>query len=63
MIAALVKYSSGATGVIQASTAFWPGYTERIEIHGTKGTAIITGDKLTAWQVENDVGEPGAVSL
>jgi predicted dehydrogenase len=58
VIAALVKYSSGATGVIQASTACWPGYTERLEIHGTKGTAIISGDKLTTWNVENDSGEP-----
>jgi UDP-N-acetyl-2-amino-2-deoxyglucuronate dehydrogenase len=41
---------------------FWPGHTERIEIHGTKGTAIISGDKLTAWQVENDSGEPAPVS-
>ncbi|HTC90929.1 MAG TPA: Gfo/Idh/MocA family oxidoreductase, partial [Bryobacteraceae bacterium] len=40
----------------------WPGHTERIEIHGTKGTAIITGDKLTAWQVENDSGDPAPVS-
>jgi UDP-N-acetyl-2-amino-2-deoxyglucuronate dehydrogenase len=58
VVAALVKYASGATGVIQSSTAFWPGYTERIEIHGTKGTAIISGDKLTTWHVENDSGEP-----
>lgn len=58
VVAALVKYASGATGVLQASTAFWPGFTERIEIHGSKGTAIISGDKLTAWQVENDSGEP-----
>ena len=56
VLAAVVKYSSGATGVIQASTAFWPGYTERIEIHGTRGTAIISGDKLTRWDVENDRG-------
>src|SRR5580698_1518939 len=62
VLAAVMKYKSGATGVIQASTAFWPGYTERIEIHGTKGTAIITGDKLTAWQVENDSGEPAPVA-
>ncbi|MGA2879523.1 MAG: Gfo/Idh/MocA family oxidoreductase [Bryobacteraceae bacterium] len=62
VLAAVMKYSSGATGVIQASTAFWPGHTERIEIHGTKGTAIITGDKLTAWQVENDSGDPAPVS-
>jgi predicted dehydrogenase len=58
VVSALVKYGSGATGVIQSSTAFWPGYTERIEIHGTKGTAVISGDKLTTWHVENDSGEP-----
>ena len=58
VVTALVKYASGATGVIQSSTAFWPGYTERMEIHGTKGTAVISGDKLTTWQVENDSGEP-----
>jgi UDP-N-acetyl-2-amino-2-deoxyglucuronate dehydrogenase len=55
---ALVRYRSGATGVIQASTAFWPGYPERLELHGTKGTAIITGDQLSAWDVQNDVGPP-----
>jgi len=58
VLAALVKYSSGATGVIQAATAFWPGYNERLEFHGTKGTAIISGDKLTTWHVEGDCGAP-----
>jgi len=61
VVTALLKYSSGATGVIQASTAFWPGYPERVEIHGTKGTAVISGDKLTTWDVENDSGEPAPV--
>jgi predicted dehydrogenase len=61
VITALLKYKSGATGVIQASTAFWPGYSERIEIHGTKGTCIFTGDKLTAWDVDGDAGEPAPV--
>ncbi|HYP07861.1 MAG TPA: Gfo/Idh/MocA family oxidoreductase [Bryobacteraceae bacterium] len=62
VIAALMRYENGATGVIQASTAFWPGYSERLEIHGTKGTAVITGDKLTAWDVENDSGEPAPLA-
>ena len=62
VVNAVVRYTSGATGVIQASTAFWPGYTERTEFHGTKGTAIISGDKLTAWDVENDSGDPAPVS-
>jgi UDP-N-acetyl-2-amino-2-deoxyglucuronate dehydrogenase len=57
VVSALVRYASGATGVIQASTAMWPGYTERIEIHGTKGTAVIAGDKLAAWDIDHDSGE------
>jgi len=36
----LLQYSSGATGVIQASLLL-AGYTERVELHGTKGTAVI----------------------
>jgi UDP-N-acetyl-2-amino-2-deoxyglucuronate dehydrogenase len=61
VICTVMRYAGGATGVIQASTAIWPGYSERIEIHGTKGTAIFTGDKLTTWDVENDTGEPAPV--
>ena len=62
VVNAVVKYASGATGVIQAATAFWPGYAERVELHGTRGTAVISGDKLTAWDVENDSGEPAPVT-
>jgi predicted dehydrogenase len=62
VVNAVVRYASGATGVFQASTAFWPGYTERTELHGTKGTAIISGDKLTTWDVENDSGGAAPVS-
>jgi predicted dehydrogenase len=61
VVNAVVRYASGATGVIQAATALWPGYPERTEFHGTKGTAIISGDKLTAWDVEGDAGEPAPV--
>jgi predicted dehydrogenase len=61
VIATLMRYDNGATGVIQASTAFWPGYSERLEIHGTKGTAVITGDKLTTWDVQDDTGAPAPV--
>src|SRR5688572_18116941 len=62
VVNAVVQYASGATGVIQASTAMWPGYPERTEFHGTKGTAVITGDKLTTWDVQNDSGEPAPVA-
>lgn len=62
VISAVLRYRSGATGILQASTAFWPGYSERIEIHGTKGSAIVTGDRLTLWDVPPDTGEPAPIS-
>ncbi len=62
VVNAVVRYASGATGVIQASTAFWPGYPERIELHGERGTAVVSGDKLTAWDVENDSGAAAPVT-
>ena len=62
VICATMRYASGATGVLQASTAIWPGYTERLEIHGTKGTAVVSGDKLTTWDIENDSGDPAPLA-
>ena len=61
IVNAVMRYECGATGVIQAATAFWPGYSERVEVHGTKGSAIITGDQLTTWDVKDDAGAPPPV--
>ena len=61
MVNALLTFESGALGVIQASTAFWPGYPERVEIHGSKGSAIVTGDRLTHWDVIDDEGEAASI--
>jgi predicted dehydrogenase len=61
VVNAVLRYESGATGVIQAATAFQPGYPERLEFHGTLGTAIITGDKLTAWDVTDDSGKDDSI--
>lgn len=61
-VCAVMRYASGATGVIQAATALWPGYPERVEIHGTKGSAIVTGDQLTTWDVKDDSGEPAPLA-
>jgi predicted dehydrogenase len=62
VINAMLTFKNGALGIVQASTAFWPGYSERVEIHGTKGTAIITGDKLTTWDVQDDSGDPAPLA-
>lgn len=62
VLSAVLRYANGASGVVQASTAIWPGYPERIELHGTRGTAIVTGDRLTTWDVQNDHGGTPPIS-
>jgi len=49
-LVAFIDYESGAQGVVQASTALWPGTDVRIEINGENGTAIIAGERMVAWQ-------------
>ena len=58
MVSAVLRYQNGATGVIQASTAIWPGYPERLEFHGRRGTAVISGDQLVTWDVQDDSRPP-----
>jgi predicted dehydrogenase len=38
--AALLEFENGAFGVLEASTAAFPGFPRRIEVTGTKGTAV-----------------------
>jgi len=45
---AAVRFASGAIGVIDATTAAYPGGAERIELIGTKGTASLVGTALSA---------------
>ncbi|GMQ26959.1 Gfo/Idh/MocA family oxidoreductase [Algoriphagus sp. oki45] len=49
--AALVNFKSGAIGTITAGTSLYPGYSERLEIYGTEGSAILEAGKLVAWNV------------
>jgi len=51
---AMVEFVSGAFGVIQASTAIYPGLPARLEIHGTKGTICIEGEKLAFLHVQGE---------
>jgi predicted dehydrogenase len=44
---AAVEYANGAVGVIDATTTAFPGFPERIEIAGTKGAALLEGERLT----------------
>lgn len=52
MVAAAVRYASGAIGVIEATTAVYPGAAERIEMAGTRGSATLVGTSLTVALVD-----------
>jgi len=58
---AFVDFECGAQGVVEASTALWPGTDVRIEVNGTKGTAIMTGEKMATWTFEDDQPEDEAI--
>lgn len=49
---AVVEFANKAVGVIEGSTAIQPGFKERIEVHGQKGSVILEGGNITAWKVE-----------
>ena len=48
---AAIRFKNDALGIIEGSTATYPGLPTRLEIHGTKGTATIEGEALKRWSV------------
>lgn len=47
---ATLKFANGALGVIEATTAAFPGDLKRIEIHGTLGTAAMREEDIIRWE-------------
>ncbi|MEO3922435.1 Gfo/Idh/MocA family oxidoreductase [Micromonosporaceae bacterium B7E4] len=43
---ATVRFASGALAVLHASTGAYPGLSARLQIHGTRGSAILDDDQL-----------------
>lgn len=43
---AILEFRSGALGILQATTAAYPGYPRRLEISGTEGTVILEQDRI-----------------
>ena len=41
-----MRFKSGALGVVHATTTAYPGFPERIELIGTRGTALLEGTSL-----------------
>ncbi|MFH1006797.1 MAG: Gfo/Idh/MocA family oxidoreductase, partial [Candidatus Latescibacterota bacterium] len=46
-----LKFRNGALGVIEGSTALYPGAPERLEIHGDRGTVILEAGATRMWEI------------
>src|SRR6185295_4229764 len=57
LVAAAVRYENGAIGTIDATTAAYPGFPERIEIIGEKATASLAGSDLVVAHHDGHVTE------
>ena len=54
---AIMKFENGGYGVLEGATSIYPGFSKRIEICGTKGSAIMEEDSLVEWKFENESEE------
>ncbi|MCP4785082.1 MAG: Gfo/Idh/MocA family oxidoreductase [Fuerstiella sp.] len=58
---ATLRFANGAIGVIEATTAAWPGLLKKTEIHGTKGTAIVEQDDVLRWEFEDEAPDDAKI--
>lgn len=47
---ATLNFENGALGVVEATTAAFPGMLKKIEIHGSTGSAVIEEEDIKTWQ-------------
>jgi predicted dehydrogenase len=43
----VIRFESGALGVLHATTAAFPGLSARVQVHGDKGSIVIEDDELS----------------
>lgn len=57
LVVAAAKFANGAFGTIEATTAAYPGFSERIEIACMKGSAVLSGSGLSILRMDGQVIE------
>lgn len=51
---ATIQFENGALGVIEGSTACWPGHAARVEVHGTDGGAVLEDGEIAYWKFKKE---------
>ena len=62
-LSAVVEYENGATGIIQATTAVFPGYPRRLELNGDRGTIVLNETSIVRWDLETAANEEDIVLM
>ena len=58
---ATLKFANGALGTIVGTTAAYPGYLKRVEISGSKGSAILEEEDIIRWDFAETLPSDTAV--
>jgi UDP-N-acetyl-2-amino-2-deoxyglucuronate dehydrogenase len=58
---AALRFRSGAVGVVEASTASWPGDKLRIEISGSEGSVVLEDEAICSWRFRTPHPEDDAI--
>ncbi len=58
---AILEFASGALGTLCATTAAYPGYPRRVEIHGSEGTVILEQDRILAADLRSALTETAEI--
>jgi UDP-N-acetyl-2-amino-2-deoxyglucuronate dehydrogenase len=53
----VLSFAGGAVGLLECSTAVYPGLPERLEVTGTGGTAIVEAGELKLRELKEEKGE------
>jgi len=61
VVVATLRFANGALGVIEATTAAFPGYLKRIEISGVAGSAVIEEEDIKCWDFAKKHRRDGAI--
>jgi len=60
---ATVRFESGALATILATTAAYPGVSARVQVHGSRGSAIIENDRLEYFHSAGNEASKGGYGL
>ena len=60
--AAIIKFKSGAVGMLEGNTTAYPGFHTRLDVYGTDGSVIIENDQIREWKFRDEIDAPKQVA-